>query len=77
MGTGELIVVLVVIVLVFGAAKIPQLGDALGKGIRNFKKARVEDDAIDVTPRSPQQLPNAGAAAKPTAPNPAAGTKKA
>jgi sec-independent protein translocase protein TatA len=45
----------VVLVLVFGAAKIPQLGDALGKGIRNFKKASREDDSIDVTPRGEAQ----------------------
>jgi sec-independent protein translocase protein TatA len=39
LGTGELIIVLVVVVLVFGASKIPQLGDGLGKAIRNFKSA--------------------------------------
>ena len=50
MGIGELIVVLVVLVLVFGASRIPQLGDALGKGVRNFRK-HTRDDAIDVTPR--------------------------
>ena len=66
MGIGELIVVLVVIVLVFGAAKIPQLGDALGKGIRNFKRSQL-DDSIDVTPKGRQQLPNAAERAKPAA----------
>jgi len=35
----EVLINLVVLVLVFGASKIPQLGDALGKGIRNFKDA--------------------------------------
>ena len=43
----EVLIILVVLVLVFGANKIPQLGDALGRGIRNFKKASSEDDAID------------------------------
>ena len=59
MGIGEILVILVVVLLIFGANKIPQLGDALGKGIRNFKKATKDDDAIDVTPRqeSPGQLP--------------------
>ena len=42
-------------ILVFGANKIPQLGDALGKGIRNFKKATAGDDAIDVTPKPGEQ----------------------
>jgi sec-independent protein translocase protein TatA len=58
MGIGEFIVVLVVIVLVFGASRIPQLGDALGKGVRNFRK-HTQDDAIDVTPRQ-DALPRGG-----------------
>jgi len=52
MGIGEILVILVVVLLIFGANKIPQLGDALGKGIRNFKKATKDDDAIDVTPKA-------------------------
>lgn len=51
----EVLIILVVLLLVFGANKIPQLGDALGKGIRNFKKASThedEKDTIDVTPNS-------------------------
>ncbi len=55
LGFGEILIVLVVVLLIFGANKIPQLGDALGRGVRNFKKAQ-EDDAIDVTPR-PGALP--------------------
>jgi sec-independent protein translocase protein TatA len=48
----ELLIILVVLLLVFGANKIPQLGDALGKGIRNFKKASdANDDSIDVSPK--------------------------
>lgn len=53
LGTGELIVVLIVVLLVFGANKIPALGDGLGKAIRNFKKSVNEDPAIDVTPKKP------------------------
>jgi sec-independent protein translocase protein TatA len=64
MGIGELIVVLVVIVLVFGASRIPALGDALGKGVRNFRKATTQDDAIDVTPRQ-DALPRGGAHDRP------------
>jgi len=51
----EVLVILVVVLLVFGANKIPQLGDALGRGLRNFKKAAGQDDAIDVTPKKPAQ----------------------
>ncbi len=48
-GTGEIVLLLVVVTMVFGASKIPQLGKALGEGIRNFKKA-TQDESIDVTP---------------------------
>ncbi len=47
LGMGEMLVVLVVALLVFGPNKLPQLGDALGKGIRNFKKAANHDDAAE------------------------------
>ena len=39
LGTGELIVILVIVVLIFGVNKIPQLGKGLGEGIRNFKSS--------------------------------------
>ncbi len=69
MGFGEILIVAVVVLLVFGANKIPQLGDALGKGIRAFRKSSREDDAIDVTPeqREPDRL-SGGAAATGAAP---------
>jgi len=54
LGMGELIIVLIVVLLVFGANKIPQLGDGLGKGIRNFKKALSGQDD------SPKPPPPAG-----------------
>jgi sec-independent protein translocase protein TatA len=44
LGIGEILVVLVVVLLLFGPSKLPQLGEALGRGIRNFKKATTEDD---------------------------------
>ena len=40
LGFGEILVILVIALLVFGPTKLPQLGEALGKGIRNFKKAQ-------------------------------------
>lgn len=77
MGFGEILIVLVVVLLVFGANKIPQLGDALGKGIRNFRKSSREDDAIDVTPerRQPERLQ--GGAASPSSAPAATESKKA
>lgn len=38
-GTTELIVILVIVILLFGVNKIPQLGKGLGEGIRNFKSS--------------------------------------
>jgi len=62
LGFGEILIILVVVLLIFGANKIPQLGEALGKGIKNFRKsAGGGDDAIDVTPPKgdPEQLSSA------------------
>ena len=39
LGTQELVIVLIIVVLIFGVNKIPQLGKGLGEGIRNFKSA--------------------------------------
>ncbi len=39
LGTGELVVILIIVVLIFGVNKIPQLGKGLGEGIRNFKSS--------------------------------------
>ena len=49
LGFGELLLIFLVILLIFGSSKLPQLGDALGRGIKNFKKATTEEP-IDVTP---------------------------
>ncbi len=39
LGTGELIVIAIIVILIFGVNKIPQLGKGLGEGIKNFKSA--------------------------------------
>jgi sec-independent protein translocase protein TatA len=39
MGTGEILVILVVILILFGGKKLPEFAQSLGKGIREFKKA--------------------------------------
>ena len=49
-GVPELLLILVIVLVVFGAGKIPQIGDAFGKGIRNFKKGISSKDEIDITP---------------------------
>lgn len=43
-GPMELIIVLVIVLLIFGAGKIPEIGSSLGKAIHNFRKASSEDD---------------------------------
>jgi sec-independent protein translocase protein TatA len=49
-GMPELLVILVIILIIFGAGKLPEIGSALGRGIKNFKKATHEPNEIDVTP---------------------------
>jgi sec-independent protein translocase protein TatA len=49
MGLGEWIVVLVIVLLIFGAGKLPQIGDALGKSIRSFKSAVGGQNQIEVS----------------------------
>ena len=57
LGTPEILAILAVVVLLFGAAKLPQLGKGLGEAIGNFKKAKKdgEDNAlrteVDATPK--------------------------
>jgi sec-independent protein translocase protein TatA len=62
-GPTELIIVLVIILIVFGAGKLPEIGGALGRGIKNFKKASRETDELDITPPS-KQIPEDSAAAE-------------
>ena len=46
-GIPELLLVLLIVLLVFGAARLPQIGDALGKAIRNFRKGASGEDEKD------------------------------
>ncbi len=57
LGMGEMLVILVIVLIIFGAGRLPELGEGLGKGIRNFRKATSEPDSIDVTPPSPGTPP--------------------
>jgi len=53
-GPGELILILAILLLVFGARRLPQIGEGIGKGIRNLKRGLSSDDDIDVTPKDKQ-----------------------
>ena len=46
-GLPELLLVLLIVLLVFGATRLPQIGDALGKAIRNFRKGASGEDEKD------------------------------
>ncbi len=50
-GLPELLIILVIVLIIFGAGKLPEIGAGLGKGIKNFKKATKGEDEIDVTPK--------------------------
>jgi sec-independent protein translocase protein TatA len=47
-GMPEMIIILVLALVVVGPAKLPQLGQSLGAGIRNFKKATSGDDVVTI-----------------------------
>jgi len=47
LGMPELLVILVIVVVLFGANKLPQIGAGIGKGIKNFKEATKEGDKKD------------------------------
>ena len=44
LGMPELVIILVIIVIIFGAGKLPEIGSGLGKGIKNFKKATKDEN---------------------------------
>lgn len=51
LGLPELLIILVIILLVFGASRLGDIGSGLGKAIRGFKDSVSGKDAIDVTPK--------------------------
>ncbi|MEX2270922.1 MAG: twin-arginine translocase TatA/TatE family subunit [Vicinamibacterales bacterium] len=50
-GIWELLIILFIIVLIFGATRLPQIGGGIGKGIKNFKDAMRDNDATDSNDR--------------------------
>ena len=69
LGAPELIIILVIIILIFGVGKLPEVGQALGKGIREFRGAA--DGAEDEEPPAAPARPAAPAPAAVDAPRPA------
>lgn len=51
-GMGELLIILLIVLVVFGASKLPQIGHGLGSAIKNFKRAANGDDEIEVSKKA-------------------------
>jgi sec-independent protein translocase protein TatA len=55
LGITELILILFIVLVIFGAGKLPQLGEGIGKAIKGFKKSVHEADAIEAEAQAAQQ----------------------
>lgn len=54
-GIPELLIILVIVLIIFGANKLPEIGGGMGRAIKNFKKATNEPDEIDVSPKNEKE----------------------
>jgi len=63
LGFTELILILFIVLIIFGAGKLPQLGEGIGKAIKGFKKSAHEADGIEAEAQAAQQ--NMAAAPQP------------
>jgi sec-independent protein translocase protein TatA len=68
LGFTELILILFIVLVIFGAGKLPQLGEGVGKAIKGFKKSVHEADAIEAEAQAAQQ--NMAAAPQQAVPEP-------
>ncbi len=57
LGMGELLIILVIVLLIFGAGKLPQIGDSLGRAIKNFKRSATGSNELEVSKK--KELPDA------------------
>ncbi|MBI4746737.1 MAG: twin-arginine translocase TatA/TatE family subunit [Deltaproteobacteria bacterium] len=60
LGIPELIIILALVLVIFGAGKLPEIGSGLGKAIKGFKKASSGEDEIDVTPKKVENKKEGG-----------------
>jgi sec-independent protein translocase protein TatA len=56
LGLGELVIILVIVIIIFGVGKLPELGGALGRGIREFRRAQAGLDELTKMPH-PEEPP--------------------
>ncbi len=54
LGLTELLIILFIILLFFGAKRLPGIGSGLAKGIKGFRKSFQQSDQIDITPKEPE-----------------------
>ncbi|QJB57854.1 twin-arginine translocase TatA/TatE family subunit [Pseudodesulfovibrio sp. zrk46] len=54
-GVWELLIILVIVLVIFGAKKLPEIGGGIGQAISNFKRATNEPEEIDVTPKEKKE----------------------
>lgn len=54
-GVWELLIILVIVLVIFGAKKLPEIGGGIGQAISNFKRASSEPEEIDVTPKDDEE----------------------
>lgn len=62
-GMGELLIILLIVLLIFGAGKLPAIGDALGRSIKNFKRSTAQDNDVEISSKDAQgkeELPASG-----------------
>lgn len=50
-GMTELLIILVLVLIIFGAGKLPEIGQGMGKAIGNFRKSVRESNEVDITPK--------------------------
>ena len=55
LGVTELIIILVIVVVLFGASRLPEIGRGIGEGIKNFRKSTSELPGINETPKGKSQ----------------------
>lgn len=54
-GPTELILILLVVLVLFGSKKLPEIGQGLGRAIRNFRRATSEPAEVDITPKADKE----------------------
>jgi sec-independent protein translocase protein TatA len=67
----EILIILLVLLLLFGAKRLPEMGRSLGKGMREFKEAVTGNEEPQQPQQQPEQLTTPASAPTPTTPTPA------